>query len=114
MAVVPLPGEFLMGEGADIQPFALGAKHKERIDWSFAIASKAVTVAEFRRFRNAQDKGQDQNFMKQYAPTDECPMIMVTWYDAAAYCNWLSKEEGIPREQWCYEPNEGSPALATT
>ena len=22
---------------------------------------------------------------------------------AAAYCNWLSKEEGIPEGQWCYE-----------
>jgi formylglycine-generating enzyme required for sulfatase activity len=31
---------------------------------------------------------------------------MVSWYDAAAYCNWLSKEEGIAEEQWCYVPNE--------
>ena len=23
---------------------------------------------------------------------------------AAAYCNWLSKEEGLPPEQWCYDP----------
>jgi formylglycine-generating enzyme required for sulfatase activity len=30
----------------------------------------------------------------------------VTWYDAAAYCNWLSHQEGIPKDQWCYEPNE--------
>ncbi len=28
------------------------------------------------------------------------------WYDAARYCNWLSKIEGIPKEQWCYEPND--------
>jgi formylglycine-generating enzyme required for sulfatase activity len=27
----------------------------------------------------------------------------VTWYEAAAYCNWLSREEGIPEDQWCYE-----------
>ena len=31
---------------------------------------------------------------------------MVSWYDAAAYCNWLSEQEGIPKEQWCYEPNK--------
>jgi len=29
----------------------------------------------------------------------------VSWYDAARYCNWLSYHEGIPKEQWCYEPN---------
>src|SRR5262249_41476128 len=29
-----------------------------------------------------------------------------SWYDAAAYCNWLSDKEGIPKDQWCYEPNE--------
>jgi formylglycine-generating enzyme required for sulfatase activity len=29
----------------------------------------------------------------------------VIWYEAAAYCNWLSKQEGIPEDQWCYETN---------
>lgn len=29
----------------------------------------------------------------------------VSWHDAAAYCNWLSKEEGLAEDQWCYEPN---------
>jgi formylglycine-generating enzyme required for sulfatase activity len=27
------------------------------------------------------------------------------WYQAAAYCNWLSQQEGIPEDQWCYETN---------
>jgi formylglycine-generating enzyme required for sulfatase activity len=31
---------------------------------------------------------------------------MVSWYDATAYCNWLSEREGIPKDQWCYEPNK--------
>jgi len=22
------------------------------------------------------------------------------------YCNWLSEQEGLPKEQWCYEPNK--------
>ena len=32
-------------------------------------------------------------------------MNQPTWYEAAAYCNWLSEQEGIPKDQWCYEPN---------
>lgn len=30
-------------------------------------------------------------------------MVSTTWYQAATYCNWLSKQEGIPKDQWCYE-----------
>ncbi len=30
----------------------------------------------------------------------------MTWYQAAKYCNWLSEQEGIPAEQWCYDPSQ--------
>jgi len=30
-------------------------------------------------------------------------MVGPSWYQAAAYCNWLSQEEGIDPKQWCYE-----------
>ncbi len=33
-------------------------------------------------------------------------MIGFTWFIAAHYCNWLSQEEGLPSDQWCYIPNE--------
>jgi len=33
-------------------------------------------------------------------------MIGFTWYIAANYCNWLSEQEGLPKDQWCYLPNE--------
>jgi serine/threonine protein kinase/formylglycine-generating enzyme required for sulfatase activity len=92
MVVVAKPGEFWMGEG--------GERHKRRINRTFAIASKEVTVEQFLLFRK------DHRFGKQYAPTSNCPVNMVSWYDAAAYCNWLSEREGIPREEWCYEPNK--------
>src|SRR4051812_148962 len=32
-------------------------------------------------------------------------MTGISWYAAAAYCNRLSEQEGIPKEQWCYKPN---------
>ncbi len=25
---------------------------------------------------------------------------------AAAFCNWLSEQEGLPKDQWCYLPAE--------
>src|SRR5262249_22309925 len=90
LVVVP-PGEFETGEEAKRQ--------KVRIERRFALAAREVTVAEVRRFRK------DHPYFKQYAQTEDCPVNMVSWYDAAAYCNWLSKEEGISEEQWCYVPN---------
>jgi formylglycine-generating enzyme required for sulfatase activity len=75
-------------------------RHVERIGRSFAIAAREVTVAEFRRFRGNHD------YDKAAAPTADCPVTMVSWYDAAAYCNWLSAHEGIPEAEWCYLPND--------
>src|SRR5205807_1829546 len=51
----------------------------------------------FQQFRR------DHEYNKQNAPQANCPMNVVTWYDAAAYCNWLSKKEGL---EPVYEPNE--------
>jgi hypothetical protein len=69
------------------------------IDHNFAIASHEVTVAEFRRFRHKHE------VLREVAPTGDCPVHSVSWYDAAAYCNWLSEQEGIPEDEWVYEPN---------
>jgi formylglycine-generating enzyme required for sulfatase activity len=45
------------------------------------------------------------NFISQYVTGDDSPWFLINWYDAAAYCNWLSDRDGMPQEQWCYEPN---------
>ena len=71
---------------------------ERRIARSFAIAAKAVTVKEFQKFRP------EHEYNKQYANNKpNCPMNTVTWYGAAAYCNWLSDREGL---EAVYEPNE--------
>ncbi|MEM8735142.1 MAG: SUMF1/EgtB/PvdO family nonheme iron enzyme, partial [Planctomycetota bacterium] len=33
-------------------------------------------------------------------------VMRLIFFEAAGYCNWLSEREGIPEDQWCYEPNE--------
>lgn len=91
MVVIPAPGEFWTGEG--------DGRHRSKLDRRFALASKEVTVEQFQRFRNGHA------FNKWYARTDDCPAINVLWYAAAAYCNWLSEQEGIAKDQWCYLPN---------
>jgi formylglycine-generating enzyme required for sulfatase activity len=63
----------------------------------FAIAATEVTVRDFLAFK------QNHRIDASAAPTPDCPVNSVTWYDTAAYCNWLSKEEGIPESEWCYE-----------
>jgi serine/threonine protein kinase/formylglycine-generating enzyme required for sulfatase activity len=91
LVVISRPGEVIIGDQEE--------REKRQIGWSFAIASKDVTVAQFRRFRPAH------KYTERYAPSRDCPMINVSWFEAAEYCNWLSKQEGIPEAQWCYEPN---------
>jgi formylglycine-generating enzyme required for sulfatase activity len=68
---------------------------------TFALATHEVTVKQFLKFR------QNYAYNRQYSPADDYPVNMLTLYDAAAYCNWLSQQEKIPRDQWCYEPNPG-------
>ena len=92
MVVVPKPGEFWMGEGQE--------KHRRKIERGFAIASKEVTVEQFLRFRKNHPYG------KFMALTVDYPVDEVSWYDAVAYCNWLSENEGIPKKEWCYLPNK--------
>jgi formylglycine-generating enzyme required for sulfatase activity len=107
MVVLPGPVQFLMGSPVTEVNREGGPEgwsemqHIKRISRSFAIAAKEVTVEQFLRFRK------DHPYDKQYAPTLDCPVNVVSWYGAAAYCNWLSKEEGIPEEQWCYAPAPG-------
>jgi formylglycine-generating enzyme required for sulfatase activity len=94
LVLVP-PGEF-----ETESPTEPNKRVTVRVERRFALAAREVTVAEFRRFR------QDHEYLKQYAPDEDCPVNEVSWYDAAAYCNWLSKTEGIAEGQWCYVPND--------
>jgi formylglycine-generating enzyme required for sulfatase activity len=74
-------------------------RHHRRIGRSFALAAHEVTVEQFLKFLS------DHDYSKPLGLTPEHPINTVTWFDAAGYCNWLSEAEGIPEDQWCYEPN---------
>jgi formylglycine-generating enzyme required for sulfatase activity len=98
MVVIPGPVEFVMGSPlTEERRKSNESPQRKRIPRSFAVAAKPVTTEEFRGF--LPEFGHDQ--MKRY-PEASCPIGGVTWYEAAAYCNWLSKQEGIAEGQWCY------------
>ncbi|MCA9263740.1 MAG: SUMF1/EgtB/PvdO family nonheme iron enzyme, partial [Planctomycetales bacterium] len=71
--------------------------HTRTIDRRFAIATKEVTRQQFARFRRQ---------LESDVESPQHPETFVLWYDAVAYCNWLSRVESIPEDQWCYRPNE--------
>jgi formylglycine-generating enzyme required for sulfatase activity len=119
-SVIPGPVEFTMGApgyepGKDKTDTE--ALHRERIPRSFAIAMKEVTVGQFQRFldanpeikRRAQAAGQRDptrtgSILTRLQLDDDSPQVTMTWFEAAQYCNWLSRQEGIPEEEWCYPP----------
>ncbi|WP_439622027.1 protein kinase domain-containing protein [Gemmata sp.] len=101
LAVVRGPVEFQMGSPPDeTGRNAHELRHTKRIARTFAIGTREVTTEQYLRFRPKHA------YLKHYAPEPECPALSVSWYGAAAYCNWLSKEEGVPEDQWCFEPNK--------
>jgi formylglycine-generating enzyme required for sulfatase activity len=100
LVVIPGPVEFLMGSPPTEASRGDDERlHRRRSPRTFAIATTPVTVEQFQRFH-------EDSIFRQYAPTADCPKPGITWYTAAEYCNWLSKQEGLPEREWCYEPNK--------
>jgi formylglycine-generating enzyme required for sulfatase activity len=101
MVVIARPPDFWMGSPGHEARRTAGneALHRARVPRSFAIAAKEVTREQFLRFRS------DHRFEPEWDPPPGGPATNVTFYQAAAYCNWLSEQEGIPEEEWCYLRN---------
>jgi serine/threonine protein kinase/formylglycine-generating enzyme required for sulfatase activity len=106
MVVIPGPAEFVMGSPTTEKGHGeIALQHKRRIRRTFAIAAAPVTLGQFQRYHRAIFK-QDYDAEERFTPTDRCPVDYTNWFQAAAYCNWLSEQEGIAAEQWCYETDE--------
>ncbi len=112
-AVIEGPVEFSMGSPpTETERFA-GQEplRRMRIPRRFAIAAKEVTVEQFQRFLKLGNITIDRyqlsaSELSRYSPDPQGPWIAPDWYSAAHYCNWLSEQEGLPKDQWCYLPKE--------
>ena len=106
-AVIEGPVEFRMGS-PPTEPDRASDEipHRRSIHRYFAIAVKEVTIEEYQKFVKA-NPGVDHANNDRYSPDHQKgPMNGVTWYHAAAYCNWLSRQERPKPLPECYEPNE--------
>jgi formylglycine-generating enzyme required for sulfatase activity len=103
-----LPGKFLMGDQHKPNPLIKHATvHQVTLTRPFYMADREVTVELFQRFINdptypAAEKrpwdGPNEKYLG--SPPDDYPVQTVSWIDAVLFCNWLSKQEGLPL---CYQ-----------
>lgn len=113
-------------------------RHKVRISKSFLMGQHEVTLKQFLEFRDAahyrveierdgkpswgyeNENGKlvESNRFRPWDPLAwkiemDHPVIYVSWFDAVAFCNWLSNKEGrayrLPTEaEWEYACRAGS------
>jgi formylglycine-generating enzyme required for sulfatase activity len=122
--VVIAGGEFLMGSPPNERGRAVEeTQHRVRIPRTYAIAATELTNEQFARFlaavpgyatrwrATAVSRFGDPPRIEQFSRTPDSPQVAVSWYDAARYCNWLSEQAGLPKNQWVYpediDPEQG-------
>ncbi len=136
------PGEFVMGsrEGEPGRSENEGPIHEVEITRPFYLARTEVTVGQFRRFVEATGYKATSDYPQNggagydaetkefhwaetfnwrnpgFAQTDDHPVVLVSWVDAQAFCDWLSKVEGrryrLPTEaEWEYACRAGTSTL---
>lgn len=98
MAVTRGPVEFWMGSPeTEIGREDDEILHKMRINRTFAVGTKPVTVEQFQKFDPEYEPA------PKVSLSTDSPVVGIDWYRAALFCNWLSQTEGIPPDQWCYQ-----------
>jgi len=64
-----------------------------QLERPFYIGIHEVTNEEFRRWKSDHSS---RAFLGQSLDINEQPVVQVNWQDAATFCNWLSRREGLP------------------
>jgi formylglycine-generating enzyme required for sulfatase activity len=84
-------GRFLMGSeaGQSVE----GPVHRVWVD-AFAMAATQVTVEEYARFLEAMGKAPPPQWGDPKFSHPRQPVVAVSWFDAVAYCAWLSSVTG--------------------
>jgi len=115
--LVSVPGgAFLMGSTSGFRDEAPVAKVEVK---PFKMGRLEVTNRQYRRFRAEHDSRRESRHGYQFGVTgydvngDDAPAVRLSWHDAVAFCDWLSKATGknvaLPTEaQWEWAARAGS------
>ena len=97
MVLIPA-GEFLMGSndaGADDDEKPI---HSVYLD-AFYMDKYEVTIGKYKQFVRATGHRPLPDWVSEYSPTDQHPVVGVSWQDAMAYTQWAGKR--LPTEaEW--------------
>jgi hypothetical protein len=104
MIVIPA-GEYLMGSSAS-EPDRHSSEipHRERITRPFTLADREVTVAQFSEFYRAVFNQSWLGVDRISPSADNGPAVLPSWFEALAFCRWMSDREGIDSERNCLPP----------
>ena len=92
--VLVAPGRMLMGSSRREQGRRSNEfQHQIELTRPFYIGTREVTNAQFKRFKQQHSSG---SFAGYSLDGDSLPVVNVSWEEAAAYCNWLSRADGLP------------------
>ncbi len=107
-ALIENASEFVMGSppSEPERNSAREARQRVSIPRGYAIQTKEVTVEQFQEFLETNPEFTvSRGDLNSSTVAPAGPWIAPTWYAAVAYCNWLSEQENLPPDQWCYFPN---------
>ena len=98
MVLIPA-GDFQMGSGPGaLYNSATTPVHAVYVD-AFYIDKYEVTVARYNEFVRATGHRPLPDWVSKYSPTDQHPVVGVSWHDAIAYAEWAGKR--LPTEaEW--------------
>jgi serine/threonine protein kinase/formylglycine-generating enzyme required for sulfatase activity len=96
------PAPFVMGSlDMNHQYLMLEPVHHRKIERTFAIGQKHVSMEQWHRFRSKYPELYGRP-PPRLTPHTDCPVLFINWYIGAEYCRWLSEVEGVPEEEMCY------------
>ncbi len=69
------------------------AERNVRLERPFYVGTHEITNGQYRRWRSDHSSGSVRG---QSLDMDDQPVVNVSWNEAALFCNWLSRADGLP------------------